>query len=197
MKLRVLVIDANETRAAGTQAALAAEGCVVLIPPPAPVPPLADLVQILRPDAVLIEMDNPDRDALEQAEILHPDAGTRAAPILLFAPGGDEEAVAEALRAGVSAYAAPGVDFGKVKPLLDLAIAHFRAFSTLKVELAAAQRSLADRKHIERAKGIVMRERGCDEAEAYRHLRRLAMDRGQRLSEIAQQIITVAELLSK
>jgi response regulator NasT len=185
MKLRVLVIDANETRAAGTQAALAAEGCIVLTPPPAPMPPLADLVQALRPDAVLIEMDNPNRDALEQAQILQP--GGRGAPILLFAPGGDEEAVAEALRAGVSAYAA----------LLDLAIAHFRAFSTLKAELAAAQRSLADRKLIERAKGIVMRERGCEEEEAYRHLRRLAMDRGQRLSEIAQQIITVAELLSK
>ncbi len=195
MKLRVLVIDANETRAAGTQAALAAEGCIVLTPPPAPVPPLADLVQVLRPDAVLIEMDNPNRDALEQAQILQP--GGRGAPILLFAPGGDEEAVAEALRAGVSAYAAPGLDFAKVKPLLDLAIAHFRAFSTLKAELAAAQQSLADRKLIERAKGIVMRERDCGEEEAYRHLRRLAMDRGQRLSEIAQQIITITALLSK
>lgn len=195
MTLRVLVIDANATRAAGTQAALAAEGCLVLRPPPPPTPPLADLIASLRPDAVLIEMDNPDRDALEQAQILAPDG--RAAPILLFAPGGDEEAVAEALRAGVSAYAAPGVDFGRVKPMLDLAIAHFRAFSTLKAELAAAQQSLADRKLIERAKGIVMRERGCAEDEAYRHLRRLAMDRGQRLSEIAQQIITIADLLSK
>lgn len=195
MALRVLIIDANATRAAGTQAALAAEGCIVLYPPSAPVPPLADLIADLRPDAVLIEMDNPDRDALEQAQLLTADG--RAAPVLLFAPGGDEEAVAEALRAGVSAYAAPGVDFGRVKPLLDLAIAHFRAFSTLKAELAAAQQSLVDRKQIERAKGIVMRERGCGEEEAYRHLRRLAMDRGQRLSEIAQQIITISALLSK
>jgi len=79
--------------------------------------------------------------------------------------------------------------------VLEVAIARFRAFQELKTELAQARNSLADRKLIERAKGILMERRGSSEDDAYRALRQMAMSRNQRLVEVARNVIELSALI--
>jgi two-component system, response regulator / RNA-binding antiterminator len=109
----------------------------------------------------------------------------------------DEATISDAVRADVSAYVVDGIAAQRVKPILDFAIAQFRTFQGLKDELAAAKLTLVNRKVVERAKGLLRKQRGCTEVEAYSDMRRLAMNRGVRIGEIADSIIAVTELLSK
>jgi response regulator NasT len=191
MNLRVLLIDTDPERAAAMATRLAEEGYEVLRPAD-PAVPLADSLRDLAPDAVVIDLASPDRDTLEQVGRIDPGA-TR--PVVMFLGHADEAALAEAVSAGVAAYVTAGVPPARLRPLLDLATAQFRHLQRLRAELDLARQTLAERKMIERAKGIVMAQRGCDEAAAYTFLRKLAMDRGQRLAVVAEQVITVAQLL--
>ncbi|MDX2103899.1 MAG: ANTAR domain-containing protein [Alphaproteobacteria bacterium] len=191
LTLRVLLIDEDPERTTAMAARLTAEGYDVLHPPHRH-QPLADTLRDLQPDAVVIDLASPDRDTLEQMRSIGRD-DTR--PTVMFIADGDEAAVAEAVSAGVTAYVTDGVAVTRVRPLLDLAVAQFRQMQALKAELDVARQTLAERKLIERAKGIVMAQRGCDEEAAYRHLRKLAMDRGARLGAVAEQVVAVAKLL--
>ncbi|MEY2896648.1 MAG: response regulator antiterminator transcriptional regulator, RNA-binding domain, partial [Pseudomonadota bacterium] len=101
-----------------------------------------------------------------------------------------------ALRAGVSSYVVDGLQAERLAPVIAVAIARFEAEAELRAELAAARGELAARKRIEKAKGILMQARGCSEEEAYRQLRRLAMDRGLKLVEVAERVIDAQSLLS-
>ena len=116
-------------------------------------------------------------------------------PIVMFARDDDAETIREVTRAGVSAYVVDGLDAGRVKPIVDAACARFEAFQRLREELAEARGALAERKVIERAKGILMKAKGIDEEAAYVELRRMAMNRGKRLVEIARSVVDAAELL--
>jgi response regulator NasT len=118
-------------------------------------------------------------------------------PIVMFADASDATMIGRAVKAGVSAYVVDGIDPQRVKPVVDVAIAQFREFQALRDELAQTKSSLAGRKLIERAKGLLMTERGMSEDEAYRALRKLAMDRGQRLTIVAENLLAVAQLLTK
>jgi response regulator NasT len=95
----------------------------------------------------------------------------------------------------VSAYVVDGLNPQRVKPIMDVAIARFREFQALREELEETKSTLADRKLIDKAKGIIMKQRGMDEAEAYKSLRKMAMDSNKRISEIAKDVIAIAELL--
>ena len=99
------------------------------------------------------------------------------------------------MRAGVSAYVVDGLDAARVKSIVEVAVARFDEYRRLRAELVEANLKLSERKLVERAKGILMKSRGMGEDEAYRMLRRMAMDRGKRLGEIAQQVIDMAGLL--
>ncbi|MBI3496773.1 MAG: ANTAR domain-containing protein, partial [Proteobacteria bacterium] len=101
-----------------------------------------------------------------------------------------------ALEAGVSAYVVDGLSVERVRPIVEVALARFEQWQALRRELDQAQTNLAERKLIERAKGIVMKQRRCTEDEAYALLRKLAMDRNQRLAQVAESVITMAELLT-
>ncbi len=100
-----------------------------------------------------------------------------------------------AVRAGVAAYVVDGLDPGRVKSIVEVACARFEAYQRLRDELAATRHKLSERKLLERAKGILMKTRGLDEEASYAALRKLAMDRGKRLAEVAQQVIDAAALL--
>src|SRR5262249_26460395 len=100
-----------------------------------------------------------------------------------------------ALRAGVAAYVVDGLDAGRVKSIVDVAVARFDEYQRLRDELADAHDRLEERKLVERAKGILMKARSMSEDEAYQALRRMAMDRGKRLGEVAQQLIDMSTLL--
>lgn len=189
--LRVLLVDRSVERAAVLERALLAAGYEV-VGRIAASDDLQAAVQRIEPDVIIIDMDSPDRDTLEHMRSI---SAERPKPIVMFAEDDDSATIEQAVRAGVSAYVVDGLNAGRVKPIVNVAIARFREFQSLREELAEAKTSLAERKDIERAKGILMRQRGWSEEEAYQALRKLAMDRNLRIGEVARNVVAVAELL--
>jgi two-component system, response regulator / RNA-binding antiterminator len=144
------------------------------------------------PDVVIIDIDSPDRDSLEQvAAIRH----RYPRPMVLFTHGNDVEKLRAAVRAGVSAYIVEHADPGDIRAILEVAVAQFAEYHRIEHERDQARTQLADRKMIERAKGLLMQQRGCSEDEAYRALRKQAMDQETTVAEIAKSVVTVAGLL--
>jgi len=115
---------------------------------------------------------------------------------VMFSSDDAPDTIRDAMRAGVSAYVVDGLEAARVKAIVEVAVARFDEYQRLREELADANLKLEERKLVERAKGILMKARGMDEDEAFQALRRMAMDRGKRLGEIAQQLIDMADLLT-
>jgi len=192
LALRVLVIDRDLERAALVRQALAEADAELKIEVATGSGDLIVLLRAAQPDVVIIDLDLPDRDTIEQLRV-----ATREMPrpIVMFVDQSEESVMRAAIAAGVSAYIVDGLQPKRVKPILDVAVARFQAFEELRRELEVARTSLADRKLIDRAKGIIMAMRGLSEEEAYAMLRNKAMKEQKKLSEIARSIITAAELL--
>ncbi|MGD2084306.1 MAG: ANTAR domain-containing protein [Chromatiales bacterium] len=191
MYLRVMLVDDRPERREIIARALREVDCGVV----ACVSPDQDLLGPIRehnPDVVLIDMDSPGRDTLEN---LHAVKSTAPRPMVMFTQNDDGETIRRAVEAGVSAYVVDGLQHKRVRPIIDAAIARFRQYRALEDELAQVRTQLQERKLVERAKGILMRQRGVSEEEAYRLLRKAAMDRNKRLGDIAESIIAAAELL--
>lgn len=189
--LRVMLIDENRGRAAILEQALADAGCQVVARLNKP-DGLLEQVQELQPDVILIDVESPDRDTLENLYCLRRD---NPRPIVMFAQDDTSVSIGAAVRAGVSAYVVDGLQAQRVVPIIEAAIARFREYQALRRELEETRNKLAERKVIEKAKGLLMRQRGYDEDGAYRALRKLAMDRNQRLGEVARNVIAVMEML--
>ena len=153
---------------------------------------LLDRVATLQPDVIIIDSDSPTRDTLEQLSFVN---ARQPRPIVLFTEDRGNATIQAALKAGVSAYIVAGMQPDRLQPILDVAVARFEQDRALRAELRDTQEKLAERKLIERAKGLVMKQKNVGEEEAYRVMRKLAMDRGRKLLEIAQQIIDVSELM--
>ena len=115
--------------------------------------------------------------------------------MVMFVDESDADSIRAAVRAGVSAYVVDGLKTRRVRAVVEVAIARFEEFQALRSELDAARSTLADRKLVERAKGIIMRRQGIGEEDAYQLLRKTAMDRKKKLVEIARDVIAMAELL--
>lgn len=189
--LRILLVDADGERAAMLERALADAGYLVA----ARIPGTDDLLERVRehaPDMIIVDVTAANRDMLEQMRSV---SRERAQPIVMFVDESDEALAVEAVRAGVTSYVVDGLSPARVKPIMDVAIARFRAVQELRDELARTKATLVERRQIDRAKGILMNQRGVTEDEAYKALRKLAMDKGKRLVEIAEQVISVSELL--
>jgi response regulator NasT len=153
---------------------------------------LLEQVSQVRPDIILIDLESPSRDTLESLRSINQD---QPKPIVMFAERSDQATTESAIHAGVSAYVVDGLNPDRLKPLVEVAIARFREFQALRQELAETRSKLAERKVIEKAKGLLMQKKQLNEQEAYRALRKMAMDRNQRLGEVAQNVIDVMELL--
>jgi response regulator NasT len=189
--LRVLVVDESAERAETLREGLARAGHEVVASLSSPLE-LLRAAERLQPDVIIIDTESPTRDVLEHLVIVSRETPR---PIVMFARDDDAETIREVTRAGVSAYVVDGLDAGRIKPIVEAACARFEAFQQLREELAAARGELAERKVIERAKGLLMKARGLAEADAYAELRRMAMNRGKRLAEVAQGVVDAAELL--
>ena len=192
MSLSVLLVDDDPERAAIVEPALRAAGYEVVTVVDTAAEMLAQ-VRARRPDVIIIDRDSPDRDTLEHVCMITRDDPR---PIVMFTQDKDRTLMREALEAGVSAYVVDGLSVERVRPIVEVALARFEQWQALRRELDQAQTNLAERKVIERAKGIVMKQRRCSEDEAYALLRKLAMDRNQRLAHVAESVITMAELLT-
>jgi response regulator NasT len=190
-RLRVLIVDESATRTGILRDGLARAGHEVAASLSSPLE-LLDAVERARPDVIIVDTDSPTRDVLEHLVVVSRD---QPRPIVMFARDADAATIREVTRAGVSAYVVDGLDPARVKSIVDVACARFEEFQRLREALAAAEDRLAERKLVERAKGLLMQARGLTEDEAYRALRRMAMDRGRRLADVAQALVDAAELL--
>jgi response regulator NasT len=190
-KLRVLLVDERADRARDLASTLEAAGCQVV----AQLVGAVDLHETLRavqPDVVIVDMDSPDRDTLEDMQRI---TSEQPRPIVMFVDETDSESIRTAVRAGVAAYVVKGASAERIRPVLEVACARFEEFQALRSELARAQSTLADRKLIERAKGILMEKRGLSEEIAFQMLRKMAMNQGVRLAEVARHVLAAAEII--
>jgi two-component system, response regulator / RNA-binding antiterminator len=153
---------------------------------------LLSRIYALDPDVIVIDLENPSRDILEQ--MFQVSRAVRR-PIAMFVDQSDAASIQASVDAGVSAYIVDGLKKERLKSILDLCISRFNAFSKLQDELDRARSALEDRKVIERAKGILMKLKGLTEDEAYVLLRSTAMREKKKIGEIAQSILTASELL--
>ncbi len=190
--LRVMLIDEDEERRALLNGALLENGYEI-VSEDSGTQNLHDLVKKACPDVIIVGTDSPSRDSLEDICLLSRDAPR---PIVMFTHDGDREKIREAIRSGVSAYVVDGLKGDRIRSLVDVAIARFEAHQALMNELDAMQGKLADRKVVERAKGILMQKKNCSEEEAYRILRKAAMDKNMKLVEVAAQLIDMANLFT-
>lgn len=191
--LKVLLVDDTADRASALKDALSAMEGVEVTCTLESAMQLPERVAEHRPDIVLIDTDSPSRDVLEQLAAV---SFSAPRPVVLFSDDGQDEAIRAALKAGVSAYIVDGISAQRLDPIMRIAMERFQAEQRLRTELEDTRSRLAERKVIERAKGIVMKQRGCTEEEAFASLRSLAMQRGVKLGEVAQQVIDVATLLA-
>jgi two-component system, response regulator / RNA-binding antiterminator len=187
--MRVLIIDPDQARAA-----LVAEGLADVRPLEVRRMAVLDEAEAARfaPDVIVIACESPDRDTLES---LREANAHNPRPVVMFvdrsAPGVAESAV----EAGVAAYVVDGLSPGRVRGVLDVAMSRFQLMQKLRSDLTKAQADLAARKTVERAKGLLMKDRGLDEEQAYRTLRKLAMDTGRPISAVAADLITFSNVL--
>ncbi len=189
--LKILVIDENPIRRAIIEAGLKEAGftAVTML---ANTTRLVDHIYNLDPDVVLIDLENPSRDVLEQ---MFQVSRTVRRPIAMFVDRSDKSEIEAAIDAGVSAYIVDGLKKERVKPILDMTVSRFHAFNRLRAELDEVKSALKDRKIIEKAKGILMKSRGVDEDKAYDLLRKTAMSQGKRIADVAQALVSAFDLL--
>jgi len=189
--LSIMIFDENRIRASIIEEGLREAGhdqVVVLND----IVGLARQIELISPDVIVIDIETPNRDMLEHLFQL-----TRSVrkPIAMFVDRSDTLSIEAAVEAGVSAYVVDGLKKERVKPILDMAVSRFKAFSRLQQELADAKSALEERKIIERAKGILMKSRQLSEDEAYALLRQTAMNEKKKLADIAQSIVMAAAIL--
>jgi response regulator NasT len=189
--IKIVIIDESPVRAAILEDGLREAGHASIIR-------IADRANLLEriyaidPDVILIDLENPSRDVLEQMFQV-----SRAVkrPVGMFVDQSDAASIEAAIDAGVSAYVVDGLRKERVKPILDTMVSRFHAFSRLRAELDQAKSQLEERKIVDRAKGVLMRQKKIGEEQAYALLRTVAMNEKKKISEIAQSVITAAELL--
>ena len=189
--LRVLLVDETFERAALLKHALQEAGCKIAAHVSASAD-LPGLVAELKPDLILLDTESPDRDTFEHLCVISRD---QPRPIVMFTHDNDSDKIRAAIRAGVSAYVVDGLKSERLKPIMDVAIARFNEFQAMRRDLEKAESRLAERKVVDRAKGILMKTRSLDEEGAYAALRKLAMDRGQPIGQTAKDIVDMAKLL--
>lgn len=189
--LTVAVIDPSRARAAILEEGLRAAGVadVVVLPDGTD---LETRVASLKPDIIVVHLESPSRDVLEQMSGI---ARHVERPVAMFVDRSDRSMMQAAVDAGISAYVVDGLRPERIKPVLDVAILRFNAFARLQRELDEVRGELADRKLIERAKGILMSRKAIGEDEAYKLLRRQAMNEKRKIADIARAIVTAADLL--
>ena len=189
--LRVLLVNDTEKPIGELREALLAGGYQVL-QEVASASTLLKAVESLQPDVVIVDVESPSRDTLEQLAVMHRHAPR---PVVMFSGDSDDQLIRAVVGAGVTAYVVDGLAPARLAPIIQVALARFEQQSDVRRKLDEVQQQLLDRKQIDRAKGLLMEKRGMSENEAYAALRQQAMKQGLKLADVARQIIAMAELL--
>ena len=154
---------------------------------------LARKIAAVQPDIVIVDLASPTRDMLEELTLA---TAPLDRPVAVFADRSDDSITKAAIEAGVSAYVVDGLRPERLRPVISAAITRFNMFRRMREELSETKRALEERKIIDRAKGLLMKARGIGEDEAYALLRKTAMDQGRKIGEVAQALVTAADLLT-
>jgi response regulator NasT len=189
--LKIVIVDKSPVRAAILEDGLREAGHVQVVR-------IDDMQHLLTriyavdPDVILIDLENPSRDVLEQMFQV-----SRAVqrPVAMFVDQSDSASIEAAVDAGVSAYIVDGLKKERIKHILDLCISRFNAFDRLQKELDQTRTALEERKVIDRAKAILMAAKNIDEPAAYALLRKTAMNQNKKIAEVAQSVILASEML--
>jgi response regulator NasT len=189
--VRIVIVDDSGARASVLEEGLREAGYddIHFVPPRGA---FVARIERMAPDVVLMDLGSPSRDTLEEMLLV---SRALAKPIAMFVDQSDDTMIGAAIDAGVSAYVVDGLRKDRVKPILELAVRRFTAFSRMQSELNEARSALANRKTIDKAKAILMAQRGLNEADAYALLRSTAMNQGRRLVDVAEALITASSLL--
>ena len=188
--LKIVIVDKNPVRAAILEEGLREAGHVQVMH-------LDDTARLLAriyaidPDVILIDLESPSRDVLEQ--MFQVSRAVRR-PVAMFVDQSDKASIEAAVDAGVSAYIVGGLRKDRVQNILDLCVSRFNAFARLQDELDRTKNALEERKAIDRAKGILMAAKNLSEDAAYALLRKTAMNENKKIADVAQSVITAAEL---
>jgi response regulator NasT len=189
--LKIVIVDKNPVRAAILEDGLREAGHVHVVRIDETSHLLAR-IYAFDPDVILIDLENPSRDVL--AQMFQVSRAVKR-PVAMFVDQSDTGSIDAAVDAGVSAYIVGGLRKERIKNILDLCISRFNAFARLQDELERTRTALDERKAIDRAKGILMRARNLTEQDAYALLRRTARNENKKIADVAQSVITAAELL--
>lgn len=189
--MRIVIVDDSGARATVLEEGLREAGYedIHFVPPRGA---FVARLERMAPDVVLMDLGSPSRDTLEEMLMV---SRALAKPIAMFVDQSDESMIGAAIDAGVSAYIVDGLRKDRVKSILDLAVRRYNAFSRMQTELAEARSALAERKTVDKAKAILMAQRGLGEPEAYALLRSTAMNQGRRIVDVAEALITASSLL--
>ena len=185
--LKVMLVDEDPDRAASVREALTRAGCEVISTLTSAIE-LYDRVREAAPDVIIIDTDSPTRDVIEHITFISRD---QPRPIVMFSGDAGSETIRLAVRAGVTAYIVDGLSEARIQPIISVAVERFEAEQELKRELTHTKSMLAERKAVERAKGLIMKQAACDEEAAFAHLRKFAMDRGVKMIDAAHTVIAM------
>jgi response regulator NasT len=187
--MRVLVVDPDPARAA-----LVVEGLAGVHPLEVRQTSVFDETEaaVFEPDVVVVAADSPDRDTLESLQVA---SVANPRPVVMFVDRSEPGLAEQAVRAGVAAYIVDGLAPGRVRAILEVAMSRFRLMHQLRQDLDKAKADLASRKTVERAKALLMKERGLEEEQAYKLLRKLSMDTGRPLGAVAADLLAFAGVL--
>lgn len=190
-RLKILIVDYDKLRSKPLKKSLVDSGFDVVAHVENDVDLQAKCLA-LKPDVVIIDTDSPNRDTLENICVM---SMHDPRPIVMFTHDGNKEQIKLATQAGVSAYVVGTIPSERLVPVIDAAIARFEEFKNLRNELLQAKTKLDERKVIERAKGLLMKQRGVDEDAAYEMLRSMAMKKNMKLAELSNQLLEAASML--
>ena len=188
--LKIVIVDESPVRAAILKDGLSEAGIAQVLHIEATTNLLARIYEI-DPDVILIDLENPSRDMLEQ---MFQVSRIVKRPIAMFVDQSDTASIQASVDAGVSAYIVDGLKKERMKHILDLCISRFNAFARLQNELEKTRSQLEERKVIDRAKGILMKAKNLTEEQAYALLRKTAMNENKKIADVAQSVVTAAEL---
>lgn len=192
VKLKVLLAENNHKKANALMNILENTDYDIYHIAHSGVPLLKDVEQ-LNPDVIIIDIESPDRDMLENLNQIYQLAPK---PIVVFSEQQNTcTTVNQMVKSGVSAYVVGEVNQERVKSIVDIAIARFGLFQGLKQELADTKQKLSSQKNIEKAKRWLMDTKQLSETDAYHFIRKIAMDNSQKMDDVAKNILSVASIL--
>lgn len=190
--LRIMLVDETAARSFYLRLVLEEVGYRVIAEVASPAA-LHDAVLRLSPDVIIVDTESPSRDTLEHLCLV---TQSCPRPVVMFSEDASRDSIRSAVSSGVSAYVVDGMSPERITPIVEAAIARFEAFQAVRAELSDVRMQLTERKLVEKAKGVLMASRRISEDEAYRSLRKLAMDRKQRIADVARQVLSLSDLLA-